>query len=414
MSESKARARRHGGSVFQKVPGGVWHIQYYGPHPQTGKRVCRKEYVSLPSKDAAQKELVKRLAAVGEGITVAIGRERPTVSQLFERLIRETENEERSAARPSRKSEGQRWTWAHLKPVLGYRLAEQVRSAEIEKYKTQRLDEGAAPATVNRELALLRRILRRAKQRGDLQNGLPHISLLPENNKRMNFINDAVFDRMASEAAKEGLWLRALLEVAWKYGWRRSEMVGLRVQDVDLDRRALRLDTSKNGEPREVWIDNEVLALIAPLCHGKEPDDALFTRPDGAPVRDFRAAWQNLCIRAGAPAPDKKPSRFECAECEKPIEASVAKCECGGGRRYVGLLVHDMRRSAARSLLNAGVDVIDVMNTGGWKGVSMVKRYAIFDLNASRRAMQRRIEAINPSITPSQEDALGKETTTIQ
>src|SRR6185436_16821083 len=112
-----------------------------------------------------------------------------------------------------------------------------------------------------------------------------------------NFIDDVVFDRMSSEAAKEGLWLRALLEVAWKFGWRKGEIVNLRVADVDLHRRSLRLETSKNGEPREVWMDNEVLSLVATMCEGKGPDDALFTRTDGVPVRDFRTAWQNMCVR---------------------------------------------------------------------------------------------------------------------
>jgi integrase len=79
----------------------------------------------------------------------------------------------------------------------------------------------------------------------------------------------------------------------------------------------------------------------------------------------------------------------------------------------VGLIVHDMRRSAARRLLNAGVDVIDVMKTGGWKGTSMVSRYAIFDRNASRHAMEKleqyrramealdKAEKINPQFDPS-------------
>jgi hypothetical protein len=81
--------------------------------------------------------------------------------------------------------------------------------------------------------------------------------------------------------------------------------------------------------------------------------------------------------------------------------------------------------------LNAGVDVIDVMKTGGWKGTSMVSRYAIFDSNASRRVMeklehhQRAIEAlaqaekqlnpdINPSGVTSGQSANGKETVRLQ
>ncbi len=395
MSESKtkARARRGSGTVFQKVPGGAWHIQYYGPHPQTGEWTCRKEYVSLPTKAEAQKVLSQRQSQIAKGETFAIGRARPTVDKLFESLLCETENDVRAAAKPSRKAEGQRWLWKHLRPFFGYRLAAQVTGALVEEYKQHRLKEQAAPATVNRELATLRRILRRGKQRGDLHNDPPYIRMLPENNVRHNFISDVVFDRMAEEAAREGLWLRALLEVAYKFGWRRGEMVGLRVSDVGLHRRALRLETSKNGEPREVWMDNDVLALVKALCEVKEPEDAVFTRADGEPVRDFRAAWQNLCVRAGAPGPDKLPSRYACSKCEKTVEA---RCKCGGNRRYMGLLVHDMRRSAARSPLNAGVSEIDVMNTTGHKTASMLRRYAIFDLEASRRAMQRRVESLNP------------------
>ena len=69
------------------------------------------------------------------------------------------------------------------------------------------------------------------------------------------------------------------------------------------------------------------------LCEGKEPEDAGFTRADGEPVRDFRAAWQNLCVRAGAPGPDKLLSRFVCSKCEKTVEE---RCKCGGSRRYIG------------------------------------------------------------------------------
>jgi integrase len=137
-------------------------------------------------------------------------------------------------------------------------------------------------------------------------------------------------------------------------------------------------------------MDDTVYALLKELLEGKQRDDRVFTRADGRPVKDFRGAWQNLCIRACVLGPDGKPSRFECGKCNASMKVGTSICRaCGGRRRYVGLIVHDMRRSAARNLLHAGVPETDVMNTLGHKTRSMVTRYAIFDPNASRRAMEK-------------------------
>lgn len=65
---TRKRNRRGSGSVFQKVEGGQWHIQYYAPEldPVAGrvrsKRV--REYCTLP-KSEAQKLLNDRLAKIG-------------------------------------------------------------------------------------------------------------------------------------------------------------------------------------------------------------------------------------------------------------------------------------------------------------------------------------------------------------
>ena len=146
--------------------------------------------------------------------------------------------------------------------------------------------------------------------------------------------------------------MRALLEVAYTCGWRSGELTSLRVRQIDLLARTIRLETgtTKNGDGRQVWMGETAYRLIRELIRNKQPDDRVFTRADGKPVRDFRGAWQNVCVRAGVLGPDGKASRFECGECNAPIEAGLSLCRaCGGRRRYFGLIVHDMRRSAAQS-----------------------------------------------------------------
>jgi hypothetical protein len=57
--------------------------------------------------------------------------------------------------------------------------------------------------TVNKELGMLRHILRVAYQ-GNLLIRLPYIAMAPENNVRKGFLNDAQLDQLRDAAAKVG------------------------------------------------------------------------------------------------------------------------------------------------------------------------------------------------------------------
>jgi integrase len=108
--------------------------------------------------------------------------------------------------------------------------------------------------------------------------------------------------------------MRALLEVAYTYGRRRGEMLGLQVRQVDLHSRAIRLEpgTTKNSEGREVVMTPEVEELLRAAVANKKPTDSVFTRGDGKPIKDFRGAWRNLCVRA-------ETGRRECRKCRAAL-----------------------------------------------------------------------------------------------
>jgi integrase len=145
--------------------------------------------------------------------------------------------------------------------------------------------------------------------------------------------------------------------MGYNYGWRVSELLNLRVQQIDLATRTIRLEpgTTKNREGREVTIESSVLLELLRQCvEGKHPDDYVFTRGD-KPIRDFRKSWENLCTAAGVP----------------------------------GLLFHDLRRTAARNLRAAGVPEEIIMRIAGWKTSSIFRRYAIVDKTDVREALQR-------------------------
>jgi integrase len=356
--EIKKRSTRGGGSLFEKPVGnGRWHISYYVPQydPATGKTTSKriKEYCGL-SKKEAQTLLNSRMGDLSRGKKPDLGRR--TVGELYYALHLFVSN---NLTPGSRKAEGHEWRWKHLSPFFAHLRAPSVTAAHVEAYKAKRKAEGAANATVNRELATLRKLFRHARKTGLFSGDLPVIEMFSEAcNTRIGFVEQDGFQRLAEEAVKDGLWMRLFVELAYTYGWRHGELLGLRVRHIDLAHRTIRLDpgTTKNGDGREVYIGNDnLLELLRAACEGKGGDGALFTRDNGRPVLAFQKAWRSLCVRAGV-------GRWE---------------DSSGRRKYVGLIPHDFRRSAAKALRRAGVPESVIMATGGWKTASMFRRYAI-------------------------------------
>ena len=148
----------------------------------------------------------------------------------------------------------------------------------------------------------------------------------------------APLQKEVQAGSREGLWARALLATGDAFGFRLSELLNLRVKQVSLPDRTIRLDAgeTKSGEGRVVKLTKDVYVLLSACVHRKKPDDYVFTRKNGQPVRDFRGTWHPLCVQAGL-------GKFRCAECDTEVDAdgNCPKCEKERTRdelRYAGLL----------------------------------------------------------------------------
>jgi integrase len=333
--------KRGNGSIFQPPGTSRWTIQYY----VSGRRI--REKTGSSDYREAQQILQQKLADRNKGLAPAVLR-KVKVQELHEGLMRSYRNNQRK----SRVHVDRQWEH-HLASFFGNQLANQVTTDTIERYVDSRLKEGAAHASVNRELAALKTMFRIAARNGTVARLPLFPVLLRENNARRGFIEDDAFAKLTAHA--DQLWLRLFLEMAYTFGWRKSELLQLRVGHVDLANRLVRLDTSKNGEGREVAMTTRVFHMLEQAVTGKQPDDFVFTRDNGTRVKDCKRPWQRLRKKAGLP----------------------------------GLLLHDFRRSAARNLRRAGVAESVVMSVGGWKTAAMFRRYAIVSNADQRQAMEK-------------------------
>lgn len=360
------------GSVYKQPNSRFWWIKYH----RNGNPF--RESAHSEDRQAAVQLLKKRLAEIATGEFCGPKSERTTMEELAADFLREY----RVTGRKSLGHAEHRWR-IHLKPFFGDLRAVQLTSDLISRYVDERQQKGAENATINRELAALRRMLRlgmRSTPPKVLR--VPAFPRLREDNVRQGFLEQEQFEKLLAQCTD--VWFRTLLTVARTYGWRKGELLNMRISQVDLLGGTIRLHpgTTKNREGREVTLTPELRQLLTLCIHGKRPEDFLFTREDGERVKDFRKLWWNVCTAAGL-------GHMECCKCGEVVTGD--KCEKCDLRslRYVGLIFHDLRRTAARNLRRAGVAEGVIMKIGGWRTRSVFERYAIVSQSDISDAMDK-------------------------
>ena len=179
--------------------------------------------------------------------------------------------------------------------------------AAAESAKEQGLKDGLAPATINRRLAILRRVANLAfTQWGWLAEDLGRrIRLLPGERARHVYLSPAEVKRLA--AAARDRRVAAPIILAASSGLRRGEI--MRLKKADRRDGALHLAETKTGRPRLVPLPSEAQAIPLPI--GLTVDelrkgfDKARARAKMPHVRfhDLRHTYASWLVQAGAPLP---------------------------------------------------------------------------------------------------------------
>jgi integrase len=389
----KPKQRANGtGSIYLRAGSKVWQMAF-----RINGKVIR-ESSGETSKKKAEDKLKRRLAEIQTGTFCGPQFERTLIAELAEDFFRDY----RINGRKSLDDVEARWE-LHLKPFLGQMKASEVTKDTLRRYVDHRLQQEASNATINRELAALKRMFNLGL--GDKVARVPKFPRLQERNVRIGFVEDADYAKLAQACSKEGLWLRSLYETGYRIGWRISELLSLRVAQVDLLNRIIRLEPgqTKNGEARTAPIDKLLHPWLEQCVVGKDSDRFVFSRDENGfrPVRSFRAGWYRACIQT-------ELGRMTCPKCSAATTGTTCAA-CGKEtafkqQRFVGLIFHDLRRTAIRNMVRAGVSERVAMTISGHLTRSVFDRYNVVsegDLHEAAQKMARRVQAHDSSITHS-------------
>jgi len=308
-------------------------------------------------KAEAERILRARLSAVGAG-RVGPEAHRTTLLSLEQILNDDYKANGREATIPGRRFKRLRDFFGVDAPARG------ITTDRLTAYQQQRLAEGAKPATVNRELAALRRAFRLAARAGRVES-TPFFPMLQERNVRVGFMEPEHFAAVSSRLPE---WLAPAAAFMYWTGWRVGEVLRLQWRNVDLKAGVVRLEpgpTTKNRQGR-------VLPFAA--------------LPDVRDLMKARRAVTTSTERAiGAIVPwvfhDRGRELFQLskrgvAHGARPEVYREWKAACLAAGRP-GALMHDFRRTAVRNMERASVSRSVAMKVTGHVTESVYRRYAI-------------------------------------
>jgi integrase len=266
--------------------------------------------------------------------------------------------------------------FSHLAGFFRTKRIAGIGPTDITRHVAKRREEGAANASINRELSLLSRMLRLAYENGKLLR-MPIIRRLKEAEPRAGF-----FERNQFVAVKQHLPpdLQVAISIEYVYGWRcQSEVLTLQKSQVDMNACTIRLEpgTTKNEDGRLVYLTPELWQLLQMQLErvrilesdlGRSVPHLfphLRGRFKGKPIRDFRRTWKTACLNAmldGLEGEERDRRRADLLANPKGL---------------LRMLRHDFRRTAVRNMVNRGVPERVAMKITGHKTRSVFDRYHI-------------------------------------
>jgi integrase len=330
-TEKKPRGKRGQGCVYQPKGSRNWWIKF-----SVSGRVVQ-ESANTESRREALNVLKAKILKYANG--EAADCRNTTIASLKESMM----SAWRLHGRGPRSIKWAEGCWKHLLGFFGQTKANAVSSASIRDYMEFRKGQGGSNASINRELSIMQSAFSMGfKETPRRVAAKLYFERLPESKPRQGFVEEKTYRAIAENCLD--LYLRAMLALAYSFGFRRGELLGLKVGDVDLAAGTVRLETSKNGDPRQVNLTHETRELLGACVAGKKPEEPVFTR-NGKAVSDFRGIWDKVTTAAGCP----------------------------------GLLFHDLRRSAVRNMVRRGVMTQVAMAISGHKTEAVFRRYNIVD-----------------------------------
>jgi integrase len=351
------RSRKGEGSLFSR--GRTWWFQIV----RDGEKITRSTGKS--DLEEARAERDKILAGLSATTRPASSRhESVTVAELIDDYLKWLAADKAKSLYDIEKALN-----ANVRPAFSNRLAASVTSDDLWEYRGTRKAAGRKDATINNELSYLRSAYLHGMKKQTPKKVLetPYFPIVKVENARTGFIELDGYESILGEMCDS---LKPLFVLAYHSGCRKRELTNLRWSQVFFksatrNRGFIQLapGTTKNDEGRNLPFYGDIEETLTKqktmrdrefadcpyvlFWHTKDVVENCVRLAPGTEFKDFRKLWARAVKVAG----------------------------------YPGLLLHDLRRSAVRNMVQeCGIPEEQAMKISGHKTHEMLKRYNIVSL----------------------------------
>lgn len=310
----------------------IWWMSFCYGHRQY------KRSTGTSNKQIAQKiyDTVKAKIALKQWIPGAEEKKEYTFRELAEKYLDWCNGRQRSY-------EVKRYViYSLLKIYDGYYLND-FTSQVIEKLQSDYLKNNYRPAYINKIVAILKHAMTKAYEwemiTEDTLRRIRKVKMLKGETKRLRYLT--VEECQALIAACDS-HIRPIIITALNTGMRKGEILNLKWDNVDLKNGFILLDRTKNGDRREIPINDTLRGVFQAIVRRLDIPYVFYNPETGKPYTDLK----------------------------RPFSAALRRA------KIQDFHFHDLRHTFASQLVMAGVDITTVKELLGHKSLTMTLRYA--------------------------------------
>jgi integrase len=251
-----------------------------------------------------------------------------------------------------------------IKEFFGKKTFAQLSPMLIEKFKKHRREsitifgKPRSPASVNRDLEVLSKILSMAVDNGIIEsNPAKKVRKLRQDNMRKRYLTTEEEQRLLAALDNQRPYLKPLVVLAVQTGMRKGELLSLKWRHIDFNRGLIYVTNTKTGHDRDVPMNSVAKVTLLKLQQLYGDYDYVFTNPKtGVNVTEIKKGFWAACKEA----------------------------------KIVDFRFHDLRHTTGTRLADAGTDAFAIAEVLGHLSLQTTKRYT----HATELRKRRAVEAL--------------------
>lgn len=250
----------------------------------------------------------------------------------------------------------------------------------VEQYQTNLINKGLKPATVNKHISILKAMIKKAVDWNMVEEEtlkrVRKVKLLTENNRRLRYLSKEECHSLINSCDPH---LKPVVVTALNIGARKEEILSLKWDNVDLKHGFILLDKTKNGDRREIPINETLRMTLKSLTRRLDIPYVFYDPVVGKRYKDIKRSFKTALKRAAVEKCTKCDYQRTMTEVQTSKDPGVCpncSSEITVHKGIQDFRFHDLRHTFASHLIMSGVDITTVKELLGHKDIKMTLRYA--------------------------------------